>query len=337
GAGATSKSFAWINANDPDDPTYVALRLASISEYGALDNRISRAIRLKWGGTLASDEAPDQLEARAKALTDLGHNAQIVGANVIAELEPGLRQRPAIAFYCENEGAVDPVAAARTFAEVAAEHGAAVIEGCAVLGLEMAGDSVTGVSTTTGPIFSDAVVLASGIHTARLAEAVGVNVPMSNRFGALMHTRPLLSVINRVVLLDGLHMHQRPDGTVIAGPDFTGALAETSSDGSPIESDNGKSVRPTAVAQSLRDALERSVALTEPVKVARATYGERPVPADGRPIVGRVHERPGLYLAVMHSGVTLAPIIGALAASELSSGSDAQLLSPYRISRFASP
>jgi hypothetical protein len=31
------------------------------------------------------------------------------------------------------------------------------------------------------------------------------------------------------------------------------------------------------------------------------------MPADGEPIVGPVAEVPGLYLAVMHSAVTLAP------------------------------
>ena len=63
--------------------------------------------------------------------------------------------------------------------------------------------------------------------------------------------------------------------------------------------------------------------------------GERPVPLDGLPVVGAVPGAPGVFLAVMHSGVTLGPLIGQLLAQEILQGSLSPLLSSFRASRFA--
>ena len=43
---------------------------------------------------------------------------------------------------------------------------------------------------------------------------------------------------------------------------------------------------------------------------------------------------PGIYLASMHSGVTLAPIVGHLAAMEILDNARVDLLSDFRVERF---
>ena len=44
---------------------------------------------------------------------------------------------------------------------------------------------------------------------------------------------------------------------------------------------------------------------------------------------------PQIYIVVMHSGVTLAPVVGRLAATEILDGVSVELLEPYRLERFA--
>ena len=58
----------------------------------------------------------------------------------------------------------------------------------------------------------------------------------------------------------------------------------------------------------------------------------RPVPRDGLPVIGAEGPQ-GIYVATMHSGVTLAPLVGRLVAQELNGG-QAELLAPYRPARF---
>ena len=60
----------------------------------------------------------------------------------------------------------------------------------------------------------------------------------------------------------------------------------------------------------------------------------RPMPADGQSIVGRLPGTPGLYVAVTHSGVTLAAHLSSLIAAELTTGTAPAALAPYRPSRF---
>ena len=69
-------------------------------------------------------------------------------------------------------------------------------------------------------------------------------------------------------------------------------------------------------------------------EVESVGVGWRPLPLDGLPVVGHVPDMPGIYLASMHSGVTLAPIIGHLAAMEILDNARVDLLSDFRVERF---
>ena len=64
-----------------------------------------------------------------------------------------------------------------------------------------------------------------------------------------------------------------------------------------------------------------------------ASIGWRPLPLDGHPVLGPAPARPDVYIAIMHSGVTLAPLAGRLAAEEVINGASHDLLSPYRADR----
>jgi glycine/D-amino acid oxidase-like deaminating enzyme len=61
----------------------------------------------------------------------------------------------------------------------------------------------------------------------------------------------------------------------------------------------------------------------------------RAMPADRLPIVGPLPWLDPLYLAVTHSGVTVAPVLGRLVAREVAEGADDGLLAPFRPGRFA--
>ena len=70
-------------------------------------------------------------------------------------------------------------------------------------------------------------------------------------------------------------------------------------------------------------------AAVEPVPV-----GYRPMPIDGMPVLGYARAVPNLYVALMHSGITLAPLIGELAAMEILDNARIDLLDHYRPERF---
>ena len=143
---------------------------------------------------------------------------------------------------------------------------------------------------------------------------------MSMPPGLLVYSRPHARVLNGLVLAPELHMRQTADARIVAGADFGG--------GDP-------GADPEAKAAALFAATKARLLNAAELAFDFRTIGERPTPADGFPIVGRPQGVAGLYLAVMHSGITLAPAIGRFAADELLTGRRDPLLSPYGPERFS--
>jgi glycine/D-amino acid oxidase-like deaminating enzyme len=71
------------------------------------------------------------------------------------------------------------------------------------------------------------------------------------------------------------------------------------------------------------------------VPVRRRILAWRAMPADRLPIVGPVPWLDTLYVAVTHSGVTVAPALGRLVALEVATGEPDGRLAPFRPGRFA--
>lgn len=72
------------------------------------------------------------------------------------------------------------------------------------------------------------------------------------------------------------------------------------------------------------------------IDIDRVSLTRYPYPNDGHPIVGFTEEVPNLFIAVMHSGATLGPLVGQLAAAEITGTASEQelaLLKPYRLER----
>ncbi|RYD40141.1 MAG: FAD-binding oxidoreductase [Verrucomicrobiaceae bacterium] len=69
------------------------------------------------------------------------------------------------------------------------------------------------------------------------------------------------------------------------------------------------------------------------IHFGRQAMAMRPVPGDGLPAVGQGPVK-GLWLAVMHSGATLAPVVAELLADEITGGPDSPFLAQFRPSRF---
>lgn len=72
------------------------------------------------------------------------------------------------------------------------------------------------------------------------------------------------------------------------------------------------------------------------VGLDRVSLTSYPYPRDGHPIIGFTEAASNVYIAVMHSGATLGPLVGQLAAAEITgTASEEQLamLKPYRLNR----
>jgi hypothetical protein len=72
-----------------------------------------------------------------------------------------------------------------------------------------------------------------------------------------------------------------------------------------------------------------------PLEVASFSLGQRVIPKGGRPRIGRIQrsdgrEIAGLYLAVMHSGISNAAAVADHGMAEIATGAPSLLLTPFR-------
>ena len=70
-------------------------------------------------------------------------------------------------------------------------------------------------------------------------------------------------------------------------------------------------------------------------RIENTRMGVRPIPQDGLPVVGLLPGLQNLYVAVTHSGVTLALILGRLIALEVALHRPQRVLAPFRPERLA--
>ncbi|AZO59978.1 MAG: FAD-dependent oxidoreductase [Mesorhizobium sp.] len=320
GAGgvATPNSFAWINASWGNPETYFRLRIRAMNEWKRLANDLP-GLPLAWCGGLCWDLPADKLKAYAAEHASWGYGIERVGREQAARIEPNLTELPDFALHVAEEGVAEPVATATALLADAERRGARLITGT-VDRLTLSGGRLTGVVVAGETIAADEVVIAAGAGAPAIAATAGVQLPIKTPPGLIVHSRPYRKLLNGLVLAERLHMRQTADGRIIAGSDFGG--------GDPGEN-------PEATALELFEAVKAMLRGADGLEYDFHTVGYRPTPIDGFPIVSRADGVGGVYAAVTHSGITLAPAIGLFAAREIVDGERDPLLAPYALSRFA--
>ncbi|WP_454295086.1 NAD(P)/FAD-dependent oxidoreductase [Salana multivorans] len=299
GRGVTASSFAWIGASGVRTGPAAALRRTATAEYHRLERELP-GLPVTWSGSLSWSRTGQAPEA--------GSGQEIIDDARVAVLEPALQRVPEWAVWAPGDGAVDPVGVTGRLVEGARDHGAQVLRDIPVSAVRCDGQGrVTGIETATGFLPGSTVVLAAGVATAALAAPLGVRVPVEPSPATLCRFRAPADLVRTVVSNDDFDLRQvAPDRLIAAADSPERALA--------------------AVRSTFRDAAD--------VELVGTSVGARPMPADGEPIVGPVAQVPGLYLAVLHSAVTLAAAVGRLVAQEVLDGVAAPLLAGCRLERF---
>jgi len=310
---ATSSSFAWLNANDKSPLSYFHLNQLGMEMWHRHDMLKEYPI---WCGALLRKAKQDVCEKNSRYVC-----VGPINRNDANFLEPGINlkdysaERSSEFYFYPEEGYCEPKKVVKGLRVSAQRNGVNFIPG--------------------------ALTYVSG--------GSYLNHPLKRIF---------VDTINQT------HMLRRPDGTLVIGG---GKLIVGGSDSNDDVSDNkendtslidetdstiGKEMISAAIKSVSPDDLKSfkeacSVSGNNVDSSFRVMRANRPISADGLPVVGFVEQ--GLYVAVTHSGITLAPLIGELASYEIEESLNTQIseeilnqercgfqiLDPYRPSRFA--
>ncbi len=336
---ASGNSFAWINASYFETSrSYFDLRTHSLNEYHRLSKDVD--IPLRWGGSLEWYESAyleSEVVKGVRLIQSFGAPTWIINAAEATRIEPNLRidDEPRIA-WCTRDGAVDPSGTTRALLDRVVADGGEVIYPATVTGIENRPDGVR-LRSDAEDFDTDLVVIAAGVDTNEFAKGIGLSVaPLREPTpGIIVTTEPLEPLVKTVVYTSDTHFHQRNDGRVVIGekagaPETNEHRALLTGRPNVFPTPELTEEHATRIIETARHHLPRIA----DAKVESVGVGWRPLPSDGLPVIGRLRSNPRVYLAVMHSGVTLAPIIGHFAAMEILDGLRVDLLSDFRYERF---
>jgi D-hydroxyproline dehydrogenase subunit beta len=339
GSGATRSSFAWLNANDKAPRAYHDLNHAGMRAWAGLSAELGGAAWYRPSGNLewaASATGRALLAARVRRLTAWGYPARLIGAQQAAELEPSLRlprPAPGVAWF-PGEGYLLTESMVGQLTEVAAGHGARVLTGAPgqVVGLEPV-RGTRAVRTAAGEVIpADAVVCCAGRWVPELAALAGAAGPV-----------PLVGWAEPGAAAPGLVVQAgpvTPPGPlrVVHAPDVylrphSGGLVHLEAPDAAVDLHTPEAELRQWADELLRRA-RRVVEGLQDAAVVGYRVCVRPMPADGRSIVGWLPGADGVYVAVTHSGVTLGAHLARLITAELVTGAGPAALAPYRPDRF---
>lgn len=304
-SGVTGSSFAWINTSHADPDPIAPLRGAAIQEYRRLEAQLP-GLKIQWTGALSYGASSTALANR-------------IPQSQILELEPNLKNPPQFASYVAEEGALDAVAATHALIAGAQANGANVFTQTPVLGFKTQGSTVLGVETAAGAIEADVVVLAAGTGTTKLTDLLEVSLPIEASPAIFIRYTSQPNLVHTLISSPEMEVRQTPEGTLLAAEDYLDGALEN---------------QPAAIAMRTANAIKNELHGVVSLDLQSALVGFRPMPADGIPIIGYLPQVGGVYVCVMHPGVTLAAIVGRLACEEIIGDKPSPALNPCRPDRF---
>jgi glycine/D-amino acid oxidase-like deaminating enzyme len=341
GHAATRSSFAWLNANDKAPRAYHDLNHAGMRAWAALAESLGGAAWYRPAGNIEwAEDAPGRtrLAARVRRLAGWGYPARMIGAIDAAGLEPSLRLPASVAevAWFPGEGYLLTGPLVSRLAGWAVQLGVTLLTGepGRVTGLDTAGGAVRAVRTAAGQVVPvDAVVCCAGRWVPDLAALAGAAAPVplvpwaapgAAAPGLVVQAGPVTAPgPARIVHAPRVYLRPHAGGLVhLEAPD---AAVDLHTPGADLRRWAGELLR----------RARRVIRGLDGAGVAGYRVCVRPMPADGRSIVGWLPGAGGVYVAVTHSGVTLAAHLAELITAELAGGTAPAELAPYRPGRFA--
>lgn len=338
--GTSSTSFAWLNSSSKTPYVYHRLNVAGMAEHRAVAEELGNSPWLHWGGNLIWDSSntsgtvdePDvpargeSLMGRVNRLKDWDYPVTwMTRSDVIAE-QPEIRVPEYLerAAWFSAEGYCDVPLLVAYLARNAAIHGASLQPGTRVTKLLIEHNRVTGVETSSGEnIVADVVVSCAGRWTDQVLAMAGSVLPMAPTHGLLVTTSKVPTTLTSLVHTPDVNL--RPEGgsrLLLASYDIDARVISNMSE-QVLD----------GMANEILDRARQIVPTLAWASVEARVVGTRSIPADGSPAVGWMPELEGFYTMATHSGVTMGPLLGRIAAAEILGNRLDPLLETFRPAR----
>lgn len=252
-----------------------------------------------------------------------GIEAQVLNGDELRELEPQISRHYVKAVRIPDQGfAANPGRLVKSYAKHLTDNGGTIIED-EVKGLEVTGNRVSAVRTTSATLPTEDLVIAGGAWSHRLCEMLGFKVPLEAERG--YH----VTVANSGVSINGTIMET--DGMFVATPmemgvRFAGTVELATVDEEPNY-------------ERANSILRKAKRMFPDLRTDEHTrwMGRRPSLPDGVPVIGKAPRQENVFLAFghAHTGMIGSPQSGRLIAGMVCKQPLNMDVEPFRVERFS--
>jgi len=325
-SGATSANAGGIFAGQQHASLPASFRdlgIASRDLYFRWSSEPWADFKLRKTGSLsiASERFSEGMSTYAEQECSSKRNAQHVDSQMLRRLFPLLNNEITEAIHYPDDGHLNPLKTALSFARASYDGGVQLTTGVTVHSLEISRTSLQRVVTNTGDFHPGTLIVCGGWNTAQLNKDLKISLPISPVKGQLMATDPVpfslqSSISGKQVLI------QLADRRILAG-----GTVEHVGENYEVNSELSHSI--------MREAV-RVVPCLDKIDFTQVWTGLRPCTPDERPVIDRHPFFQNVFLAAGHykTGILLAPITGKVISELVLGGKTSHDISDLQLTRF---
>jgi sarcosine oxidase subunit beta len=334
------------------------LTMGSLEIFKSLQVELGYDIEFRRSGCLQAIQTEAEyayLQKRVMALRSQGYTVDLLSTWEAQTLEPEISPVLLGCLYMPLRAQADPKKATRALATAAERSGARILPNYEVTGIQPCSDDTYQVETSRGPCQATTLVIAAGAWCGGIGAMLGLRIPIVPVRGQMWasaalpprvfhtisaaesalqwhtaagndgETPPYLTHRGEQRLTRHLYGRQTRAGEIIFGGDRQLVGYHTVPDSAGIEVNH-------------RHASEVLPFLRE-LPVQRTWAGLMPFPLDGAPIIGKISQRPSLYIVggLASSGFGRGPMAGKLVADYIHTGHRPHVLAEADPARCVTP
>jgi sarcosine oxidase subunit beta len=285
------------------------LAIESIQIYGQLHEELGMDLEYVREGNLrlcTSEEELDTMRRSVENQKAANLELEMLDRKQVLDINPHIGDKVIGASFCPTDGHVNPFLVTYAFFQKAKSLGARIVTHEAVKDIRLQKNKVSAVITDKQTFETDLVVNAAGVAGRKVANMVGLDLPMRPVFSEAMITEPYPPLFKQMIgHAKGLfYGRQTVHGSFFWGG-FVGTEQFIHREGKPLFHFIGP-----AISNMVIDFFP----ILKDVNVIRTWSGLIAQISDAIPVLGYTEEVPGFVFATGFSGhgFGLAPVIGRL-------------------------
>lgn len=314
GTSGSTQAWVWVHSKTPT--WYGEFSMYSAELYPYLQKKIGDFEYRRTGGLTPffTEEERERAIALAEKQGKVGIDIQVLSRDEVLSMEPVLSSDIVGASFSRIDGNVNPLRLVELYMKAAKKNGVTYSYYNRVTGINKKG--AFRVTTQQGQYTTKNLVLATGVWSKEVGKMLGIHIPVLPIRGQILVTEPLAPLLNYTI--SGIRQTNNREILIGYSMENVGMDRRSTLD---------------VIQETARMAI-RYIPLLANANIVRTFSGIRAMPIDGFPILGKVPNIQDLYIAVMHSGITLSPIVGTLMTELILDGETSIPIDRYCLTRF---